>query len=136
MPRTKRKSRTLDEAALRLSGMRSIDTTLHFAEGFNVAEYETRVQTLQSKLSTHNDLLIQIDATTAEIAALEKEMKTYSGRMLLYAAARYGKQSIQYMQAGGTIHKRSTKQSVQTPETQIITLPKSSMNVRVMAARN
>ncbi len=80
--------------------------------------------------------MLQNNATTAEIAALEKEMKTYSGRMFLYAAARYGKQIIQYMQAGGTIHKRSTKRSVQTPETPLITLPESSMNARVMAAMN
>lgn len=54
MARLKRSSMVLDKATLRISGMRSISETLEFSDSLNLAEYEKRIQTLQTKLLSYN----------------------------------------------------------------------------------
>jgi hypothetical protein len=53
-----------------------------------------------------------------KIALLEQELSIYSEKMLLSVAARYGRDSLQYMQAGGTPRKRSFRAAA-TPTTPI-----------------
>ena len=112
MARLKRSSTVLDKAMLRISGMRSISETLEFDNSLNLAEYEKRIQTLQTKLSSYNTMLSTVDEAVGQIELLEQDLRSYSEKMLMSVAARYGKNSLQYMQAGGKPRK-SSKRSVE-----------------------
>jgi len=111
MARLKRSSTVLDKATLRISGMRSISETLEFSDSLNLAEYEKRIQTLQTKLSSYNTMLSTVDEAVGKIELLEQDLRSYSEKMLMSVATRYGKNSLQYMQAGGKPRK-SSKRSV------------------------
>ncbi|MEH2146815.1 hypothetical protein [Nostoc sp.] len=111
MARLKRSSTVLDKATLRISGMRSISETLEFGDSLNLAEYERRIQTLQTKLSSYNTMLSTVDEAVGQIELLEQDLRSYSEKMLMSVATRYGKNSLQYMQAGGKPRK-SSKRSV------------------------
>jgi uncharacterized protein involved in exopolysaccharide biosynthesis len=134
MTRQKRTSSTLETAIFRASGMRSIDETLDYGHGLNIVEYETRIQTLRTKLTTYNDLLTSLDSTTQELDTLERALRSYSENMLLSTAARYGKTSNQYMQAGGTIRK--TTKRTPPSATKTTPLPESIPTTPLTAAMN
>jgi hypothetical protein len=103
----------------RSSGMRSISSTLEFGDGLSLAEYDARIQTLQIQLSSYNTLLSRVDEMAGKISLLEQELSIYSEKMLLSVAARYGRDSLQYMQAGGTPRKRSFRAASARPTTPI-----------------
>jgi hypothetical protein len=109
MPRPKRNSITLNKAKNRLAGMLSISRTLNFSDGLSVTEYDTRIRTLETKLTTYNTMLSTVDEMAGQIGLLEQELNSYSEKMLMSVGTRYGKDSLQYMQAGGKPRKRSTR---------------------------
>ncbi|MEH2272843.1 MAG: hypothetical protein V7K68_31210 [Nostoc sp.] len=115
MARLKRSSTVLDKATLRISGMRSISETLEFGDSLNLAEYEKRIQTLQTKLSSYNTMLSTVDEAVGQIELLEQDLRSYSEKMLMSVATRYGKNSLQYMQAGGKPRKSSKRSVGNTP---------------------
>jgi uncharacterized small protein (DUF1192 family) len=111
MARLKRSSPTLDNAILRMAGIESINSTLDFGNGLSVAEYDTRIQALQTELSEYNATISGLDEKAERIALLEQELRIYSEKMLMSVATHYGKDSLQYRQAGGTQRKRNTHRS-------------------------
>ena len=124
MSRTKRTSKTLEKATLRFSGLRSIDETLDYGNGLSVAEYETRLNTLQAELIQYNSLLSTLDEAGEKINTLEKELRTYAENILLTTQTRYGKTSLEYMKVGGKVRKprnRSTATNSITPPIEIPT---------------
>ena len=121
MARLKRSSPGLEQAIRRLAGMRSISETLEFGNELNLTEYDNRIQALQTQISNYNTMLSTIDQMAGQTALMEKELRSYSEKMLLSVAARYGKDSLQYMQAGGR-QRKSSKPSgtTTTPSATII----------------
>lgn len=117
MARLKRNSPALEKATNRLSGLRTISETLDFGNGITVADYDARIQTLQAQIASHNQLLIQIDESALQITMLEKDLQSYSEKVLINAAARYGKDSPQYIQAGGKLRKPAKKRTAPAPTT-------------------
>ncbi len=115
MARLKRTSPALDKATNRLSGLRTISETLDFGNGITVADYDDRIQALRTHIANHNQLLTQLDASTLQMTLLEKDLQNYSEKVLINAAARYGKDSTQYMQAGGTLRKPGSKKRTPKP---------------------
>ncbi len=115
MARLKRNSPALDKATKRLSGLRIISETLDFGNGITVADYDARIQTLQAQIANHNQLLTDLDASALQITMLEKDLQNYSEKVLISAAARFGKDSTQYVQAGGSPRKTSSKKRTPTP---------------------
>ncbi|OUL32584.1 hypothetical protein BV372_19115 [Nostoc sp. T09] len=112
MARLKRGSTELDKATRRIAGMRSISETLEFGDGLSLMEYERRIQTLQTQLSSYNKMLSTLDEAMGQIELLEQDLSIYSERMLMSVRTRYGKNSLQYVQAGGKprqSNKRSAK---------------------------
>lgn len=114
MARLKRGSVTLDKARRRMAGMESIQDILEFGDGLSLPEYNARIQTLQMQLSSYNTMLSKLDEMASRVTMLEQELSSYSERMLMSVATRYGKESLQYMQAGGKSRKRVTR-STSTP---------------------
>jgi hypothetical protein len=111
MARKKRTSAALEQSQHRLDGMRSIGEPLDFGAGMNLAEYDAKIQAFQAQLSSYNTMLSGVDEMAAQITLAEQELRSYSEKMLLSVAARYGKDSLQYMQAGGKQRKSTSKRS-------------------------
>jgi uncharacterized small protein (DUF1192 family) len=112
MARLKKGSSVLEKATRRIAGMRSISDTLEFGDGLSLAEYDVRIQTLQTQLSSYNTMLSKLDEMKGRIALLEQELGSYSEKMLMSVVTRYGKNSLQYMQAGGKPRARTTRHSL------------------------
>jgi uncharacterized small protein (DUF1192 family) len=108
MARQKRGSLVLEKAQHRIAGMRSINSSLEFGDGLNLAEYERRIQALQDQLSNYNTMLSTVDELAGRVTLLEQELRTYSEKMLMSVATRYGRNSLQYIQAGGKPRKAAT----------------------------
>ncbi|MBX9255360.1 hypothetical protein H1Q63_15665 [Desmonostoc muscorum CCALA 125] len=120
MARLKRSSQVLDKATRRIAGMQSISETLEFGDGLSVAEYEKRIQTLQTKLSSYNKMLSTLDEAAGQIELLEEDLSSYSERMLMSVRTRYGKNSLQYVQAGGKRRQSNKRASATAPTTTAI----------------
>jgi hypothetical protein len=119
MARLKRSSVVVDKAMRRISGMRSISETLEFSDSLSLAEYERRIQALQTKLSSYNTMLSTVDEAVGQIKLLEQDLRSYSEKMLMSVATRYGKNSLQYIQAGGRPRKSSKRPVGNTAPTAI-----------------
>ncbi|MDZ8052950.1 MAG: hypothetical protein RMX68_032760 [Aulosira sp. ZfuVER01] len=111
MVRPKRSSPTLEKAVKRIAGMRWISPTLDFGKGLNLTEYDSRIQSLQNELSNYNNLLTTLDETADRISQIEEELNRYSEKMLMSVVTNYGKDSLQYIQAGGKPRKNSSRRS-------------------------
>ncbi|MGV0107680.1 ATPase involved in DNA repair [Nostoc sp. DSM 114160] len=114
MARLKRSSRTLENALRRIAGMRSISPTLEFGNGLNLTDYDSRIQNLQTQLSTYNTLLSTLDEMAGRLSLIEEELRGYSENMLMSVATHYGKDSLQYIQAGGKPRKKLSRRSSNT----------------------
>ena len=114
MARLKRSSLTLENALRRIAGMRSISPTLEFGNGLNLTDYDSRIQNLQTQLSTYNTFLSSIDEMAGRLSLIEEELRGYSEKMLMSVATHYGKDSLQYIQAGGKSRKKLSRRSSNT----------------------
>ncbi|MEH1942482.1 MAG: hypothetical protein V7L01_20015 [Nostoc sp.] len=114
MTRLKRSSPALEKALRRIAGMRSISPTLEFGNGLSLTDYDSRIQNLQTQLSTYNTLLSTLDEMTGRLSLIEEELGGYSEKMLMSVATHYGKDSLQYVQAGGKPRKNSSRRSSNT----------------------
>ncbi|MEH2250566.1 hypothetical protein [Nostoc sp.] len=124
MARLKRSSSTLEKALRRIAGMRSISPTLEFGNGLSLTDYDSRIQILQTQLSTYNTSLSTLDEMTGRLYLIEEELRGYSEKMLMSVAARYGKDSLQYVQAGGKQRKNLSRRlsNTQSPSDSTVTL--------------
>jgi hypothetical protein len=105
MARIKRGSKVLNKVAVRIAGMRSLSDSLDFGGDLTLATYDAKIQNLQAQLNRYNTLLSEIDGLSESIVLAEKDLSYFAERMLLGVATQYGRDSVQYMQAGGTIRK-------------------------------
>ncbi len=90
--------------------------------------YDARIEALQTRLSSYNTMLSTLDEIAGQIELMEKELRSYSEKMLMGVATRYGKDSLQYMQAGGKQRKASKRSLVNAAPT-----TKSTAVVEMMA---
>jgi hypothetical protein len=101
MARLKRKSKVLDAARQRLSGLKSITPLPNFGPNLQVADYEQKINDFSAKIDRYNQFLSTLDDLQNEIVADEKELRTMNSRMLSASEAHYGPDSSQYEQTGG-----------------------------------
>jgi hypothetical protein len=109
MARLKKKVTHYDVAVTRLSAIKSIDARLDLGGGIDLVTYEKKINDLRDKLNAYNTLLSQVDAHLNDIMAGEKDLRDYSERILTGVAARYGKDSNEYEQAGGKRKSERTR---------------------------
>lgn len=114
MARLKRSSPTLEKALRRIAGMQSINPTVDFGNGLSLTEYNKRIQNLQTQLSNYNTLLSTLDEMAGRLSLIEEELRNYSERMLMGVGTYYGKDSLQYLQAGGKPRKTSSRRGSKT----------------------
>lgn len=114
MARLKKTYSHYDTAVTRLSAIKSIDVKLDLGNGLSVDAYEKAITEFRDKINAYNTMLSQIDALLNEINDSEKSLKDLSERMLIGVAAKYGKNSNEYEQAGG-VKKSERKRSPRKP---------------------
>ena len=102
MGRRRRTSPQLEKADLRLQSIKSIEATLDLENGISVAVFETAIDTAQSRLDDYNQLLSSLDEKSVLLREAEKQITDLCVRVLAGIGAKYGKDSAQYAQAGGT----------------------------------
>ncbi|HEY9283000.1 MAG TPA: hypothetical protein VIP46_06065 [Pyrinomonadaceae bacterium] len=100
MGRLKRASKILDRANARAAGLRSIGT-LDFGNGLTSTSYEQAIADVQTRLDDYNQTLSSLDEKANDLASAEKTLQDLSERFLAGVAARFGRDSSEYEQAGG-----------------------------------
>jgi hypothetical protein len=114
MGRIRRTSKVLDKAQTRSAGIKSINPTLDLSNGLTAASFDTAINTTQTALAEYNQALATVDEKYNALVAAEKALGDISERMLAGIAARFGKDSSEYEQAGGvrkSERKRPTRDS-------------------------
>ncbi|MGJ3248602.1 MAG: hypothetical protein ACFE0I_21295 [Elainellaceae cyanobacterium] len=101
MSRKKRNSRILENAELRIAGLKAIDPKMNMDEVRNIANFTAQVDQLRIKIDAYNTALVSIDSASAEIKTLEKNLGDLADQMLTAVAFKYGKDSREYEMAGG-----------------------------------
>ena len=103
----------LEKGITRLSAVKSIDVALDLGNDITVANYETQVNLLTTKLSVYNTALSTIDDLYNDCIAQIDVLKDWNERILTGVATKYGKNSSQYEMAGGV---RKSERKKATPK--------------------
>lgn len=116
MARMKRTSPSIENANTRAAALESIDAALDLGNGLTLAAYKSKIASTAAKLTTYNSLLSQVDGALNALEASEVDLNDNSERMLAGVASKFGKNSDEYEQAGGT-KKSERKRPTRKPKT-------------------
>lgn len=111
MARKKKVFSHYQNAATRLSAMKSIDGKMELNNGLSVPMYEAAIDGFKAKLDLYNTTLSTVDTLLNDVIKTELELKDLSERMLLGVGSKYGKNSNEYEMAGG-VKKSERKKPV------------------------
>ncbi|MBW4563878.1 MAG: hypothetical protein KME32_22595 [Mojavia pulchra JT2-VF2] len=114
MYRQKLTSRVLEKAELRIAGLKAIDPNIDFGGVCNLQNMTQLMETLRNSIDAYNTTLAMINSTRTEIEEMEKSLSSFSERMLLGVAFKYGKDSNEYMMAGGVRKSDRIRKSTAT----------------------
>ncbi|NJR40935.1 MAG: hypothetical protein HC781_21470 [Leptolyngbyaceae cyanobacterium CSU_1_4] len=131
MPRQKRNSQIIEKAQRRLEALRSVDPFLNFGNNLSVSAYMEYIEQGQQAIAKYNTLLSMVDEAQQDVEEFEQQIADISTRLLQSVGARYGKQSVEYMKAGGRPRSAKRKPAIggSTPlPTAPTTLPTSEAN--------
>ena len=102
MARSKRVSKILETAKVRLAAVKSIDPNLDLGNGVTAAEFEARISAADESLDGYNTALSLIDERKIAFDRLEDTVNDYHERILLGVGSKFGRDSVEYEKAGGT----------------------------------
>jgi hypothetical protein len=102
MGRTKKTSKIIEDANVRLASIKSIDANLSLGNNLGVLVFNTKIEEVKQTLEEYNTALSLADEKANIYRQKEKELKDLHERMLIGVAAVYGKDSNEYEKAGGT----------------------------------
>lgn len=102
-----RGSAELDKAQRRLAGLKSIDPDLDLGYGLTIGAYTQLIDTIQGEIARHNQRVAEIDASRKTLNEYDRTLAELSGRILSAVKIKYGGNSKEYSQAGGSIRKRA-----------------------------
>jgi len=105
-----RGSAVLDKAQRRLAQLKAIDENLDLGLGLTVAAYSQLIDRNRAKLEAHNTMVANIAESCRAMNQMDSELADLSERMLRGVAIRYGKDSLEYLKAGGSNRKRGKNQ--------------------------
>ena len=118
--RRTRSSKALEIARRRLERLQSITPIPDFGTGFSIRDYETAINELASFESVYNTTVSSLDSKLSTLKVKEKTIRDLRERILTAIAFHYGKDSEEYVAAGGIRKserkKRSTKTNSSTPD--------------------
>jgi hypothetical protein len=106
MARRKRTSPAADKAVTRAAALSSISPTLDLGNGLTLAAYNATIAKINApntgQLAVYNASLSSLDAQLNNLQAAETSLNTLSESMLAAVGVKYGKDSNEYEEAGGT----------------------------------
>lgn len=105
-------SRALKQAQSRLSSLKSLGTDLDLGNGMTIVSFETQIDEFEQIQETYNTKKSELDGMRSQIRQRETALNDLRERMLLAIASKFGKDSHQYVLAGGvrkSERKRPTK---------------------------
>lgn len=106
------------EATERLANLKSIDAALDLGTGLTVAALQAAITASDAKLDAYNQTIALADAQSNEYEDSVRDAQETAVRMLAAVGAKYGFDSNEYEQAGGTRRsdrKRPVKKPQNTP---------------------
>jgi hypothetical protein len=92
----------LETARQRLAGLKSITPPPDFGNDLTLAGYETDIKQASDKLDDYNERLSSLDQLQNDFEQDEAALRVKNTRILSATEARYGPDSSEYEQAGGT----------------------------------
>ena len=113
--RPTRKSLTLEDGWRRLERIQAIQPAPDFGTGFSIADYKTALNELSVMLASYNTAIAYADQQLTQLKLKEKQIRDKRERILTAIAFIYGKDSDEYVAAGG-IRKSERKRPRQRPE--------------------
>lgn len=114
MARLKRKSAALETAKKRLTGLDAITKPIDFGANLTKAEYTTKTNAFEARLSAYNRKVAELDDEQNGIDVDERELAQWNKRILSAGEASFGSDSSEYELLGGTRtseRKRPTRKS-------------------------
>jgi hypothetical protein len=102
MARRKRTSDSITRAETRASGLTAIDSKLDLGNSLTLAAYQKSIDDAKTALDEYNSKLSEADALLNAVENAEADLDELSSRMLAGVGVKFGKDSDEYEQAGGT----------------------------------
>lgn len=99
--RPTRMSPILEDSLRRLERIKAIIPIPNFGTGFSIADFETVLDDLKTILETYNTSIAATDRLGAQLREKEKQVRDLRERQLIAIAFIYGKDSDEYVTAGG-----------------------------------
>lgn len=110
MPRLKKnRSSVLDNAETRAAALAAIEPPLAMGGELTLTAYQAKITATREIQNRYNGLLAEADKTRAELGRAERELGNLSDRMLAAVGGFYGRDSVTYVAAGGTLKYTRTR---------------------------
>jgi hypothetical protein len=107
----------MEDGNTQAGSLKVIDPTMDFGNGVSLSAFNTALGAVETKLEGYNTLLTQSDDALNQLQAAEKTVADLSSRLLAGVKSKYGADSSQYEQAGGTRTSERKKTSHTTTTT-------------------
>ncbi|MGG6270628.1 hypothetical protein ACQ4M3_38755 [Leptolyngbya sp. AN03gr2] len=101
MPRQKLNADLLTKANQRAVSLQSIDPNLDLGRGLTLEAYVSAIDKHKTNLDDYNRAISAMEQLSRAVEESEKTLKDLTERMLLGVGAHYGKDSEEYVMAGG-----------------------------------
>lgn len=105
-------SSILEDGLRRLERIKAIDPLPNFGTGFGIADYEANLNELRVCLGSYNTAIAAADQFLTQLKMKEKSTRDMRERILTAIAFIYGKDSDEYVAAGGVRKSERKKRSV------------------------
>lgn len=96
-----RTSKALEISRRRLERLKSIDPQPDFGTGFSITDFESKINELASQEADYNKARSEVDSKLTSLKKKESELLDFRERVLTAIAFMYGKDSKEYVAAGG-----------------------------------
>ncbi len=99
--RPARMSPVLEDSLRRIDRVKAINPVPNFGTGVSMADFETSINELRTELGLYNTSIGLTDQRLTRVKMHEKKVRDFRERMLTAIAFIYGKDSDEYVAAGG-----------------------------------
>ena len=110
--RKTRNSQALEISKRRLEKLRSIDPALDLGGGMSIAAFAAAIDQLEGYQATYNQTLSDLDGQLSVIKDKEVEIRELRDRFLKLIGGKFGTNSTEYTNAGGTRKSERKKRNL------------------------
>ena len=106
MDRKKRKSRILELAKKRITGIESFAPELNFGNNKSLQNYKNLTQKVETAITIYNQKMAEKNQAKKDLDQKQKELAGLNTEMLAGVKAVYGRDSKEYEKLGGTRYSK------------------------------